>query len=65
MISSDYFLLIRGIKFLGAMLIFVVKIYPSSNQKTATATTAAKVTAGGTAATFLRTLTFIYPLKSP
>jgi hypothetical protein len=33
----NYFLLIRGLKFLGASLIFIIRISPTSNQQAAIA----------------------------
>ena len=36
LISLEYFLLIKGIKFLGTILILIVRIYPNSNPATST-----------------------------
>jgi hypothetical protein len=40
LILSDYFLLIRGIEFLEARLVFVVRISPTSNQQSSKQQTA-------------------------
>jgi hypothetical protein len=75
-ISLDYFLLIRGVKFLGASSVFIDRIYPTSNQKSVssnhqaapsdhqTASSNHRSSSQGAAAAPLRALAFIYSLKS-
>ena len=78
LISLDYFLLIRGVKFLGTSLIFVIRVSPTSNQQPPAAAVGrgggggerrrggvGAAAAAAAAVTSLRALTFIYPLKRP
>ena len=64
--SLDYFLLLRGLMFLEAILVFVIRISPTSNQQRATndiRTNSRR--SSSTVRAPLWVLAFLYPLKSP